>query len=92
MDLQRKNKRGGRLALRLVMRIVMPSLMVGFGVFTVANHGIEGLFALVPVLGAHVVGFVVVFPLWTRFQRRRQSRLAEQVGNDPAETVGPAID
>jgi hypothetical protein len=91
MDLLRKNKRGGRLALRLVMRIVMPSLMVGFGVFTVANHGVQGLLALLPILGAHVVGFVVVFPLWIRFQRRRQSRLVEQGGNDAVGTVGPPV-
>lgn len=60
-----------RIALRLVMRIVMPLLMLGLGVYTVANFGLQGLVSLLPILAAHVVGFLVIFPLWMRYRQRR---------------------
>lgn len=62
---------GRKLVLRIVMRVVMPLLMIGFATYTVANGGVQGLIALLPILGAHVVGFLVIFPLWVRFRRRR---------------------
>lgn len=61
----------GRTALRLVMRVVMPLLMIGFGTYTVMNGGLQGLVALLPILGAHVIGFLIIFPLWVRYRRRR---------------------
>ncbi len=67
----------GRTVLRLVMRIVMPSLMIGFAVYTVANGGLQGLVALLPILAAHIVGFLIIYPLWIRYRRRRAASLAE---------------
>ncbi len=67
----------GRTVLRLVMRILMPSLMVGFAMYTVANGGLQGLVALLPILAAHIVGFLVIYPLWVRYQRRRVATTAE---------------
>ena len=72
-----RSPRAGRTVLRLVMRVVMPSLMVGFAVYTVANGGLQGLVPLLPILAAHVVGFLVIFPLWVRFRRRRVTTAAE---------------
>lgn len=79
--------RGRKLVLRLVMRIVMPLAMLSFGAYTVANNGYEGLVALLPVLGAHVAGFAVVYPLWVRYRRGRAQRLtapAANIDNGPA--------
>ncbi len=67
----------GRTVLRLVMRIVMPSLMVAFAAYTVANGGLQGLVALLPILAAHVVGFLVIYPLWLRYRRRRVATTAD---------------
>ncbi len=72
-----QRKSAGRTVLRLVMRIVMPALMVGFAVYTVANGGLQGLVALLPILAAHVVGFLVIYPLWLRYQRRRAATTAD---------------
>ncbi len=72
-----QRKGAGRIVLRLVMRIVMPLLMLGFGTYTVANGGLHGLVALLPILAAHVVGFLVIFPLWVRYRRRRVATAAE---------------
>lgn len=72
-----QRKSAGRIVLRLVMRIVMPSLMLGFAAFTVANSGLQGLAALLPILAAHVVGFLVIYPLWTRYRQRRLAATAE---------------
>lgn len=71
-----QRKSAGRTVLRLVMRIVMPALMVGFGAYTVANGGLQGLVALLPILAAHVVGFLVIYPLWLRYRRRRVATTA----------------
>jgi len=60
-----------RFILRMFMRFVMPLVMLGFGVYTVAHGGLQGLIALLPILGAHVVGFLVIFPLWVRFRKGR---------------------
>jgi hypothetical protein len=49
----------------------MPLLMLGLGVYTVANFGLQGLVSLLPILAAHVVGFLVIFPLWMRYRQRR---------------------
>ncbi|HEY5639640.1 MAG TPA: hypothetical protein VIW01_06275 [Dehalococcoidia bacterium] len=49
----------------------MPLLMLGFGTYTVMNGGWQGLVALLPILAAHVVGFLVIFPLWVRYRRTR---------------------
>lgn len=57
----------------------MPLLMLGFGVYTVANFGLQGLVALLPILAAHVVGFLVILPLWIRY---RQGRAAAQASKD----------
>ncbi len=70
-DEEVKRRSAGRIVLRIVMRVVMPSLMLGFAAYTVANGGLQGLVALLPILAAHVVGFLVIFPLWVRFRRRR---------------------
>ncbi len=67
----------GRTVLRLVMRFVMPSLMVGFAAYTVANGGLQGLVALLPILAAHIVGFLVIYPLWLRYRRRRTAAAAD---------------
>ncbi len=72
-----QRKSAGRTVLRLVMRIVMPSLMVGFATYTVANGGLQGLVALLPILAAHVVGFLVIYPLWLRYRRRRATTSVE---------------
>ncbi len=72
-----QRKSAGRTVLRLVMRIVMPSLMVGFGAYTVANGGLQGLVALLPILAAHIVGFLVIYPLWLRYRRRRATMTAD---------------
>jgi hypothetical protein len=71
-------KSRGRIAFRLLMRVVMPTLMIGFAIFTIANEGARGLLALLPILAAHVVGFAVVFPLWVRYRRRREAVQARQ--------------
>lgn len=65
--------RGRRLVLRIVMRVVMPSLMIGFGAYIVASRGVEGLVALLPILAAHVVGFLVIYPIYLRFRRGRNT-------------------
>ncbi len=72
-----QRKSAGRIVLRLVMRIVMPSLMVGFAAYTVANGGLQGLAALLPILAAHVVGFLVIYPLWIRYRQRRVATTVE---------------
>ncbi len=74
-EVQRKS--AGRIVLRLVMRVVMPSLMVGFAAYTVANGGLQGLVALLPILAAHVVGFLVIYPLWIRYRQRRAATTAD---------------
>jgi uncharacterized membrane protein len=61
----------GKRVLRLVMRVVMPTLMLGFGTYTVVSGGLQGLLALLPILAAHVVGFLVIYPLWIRYRKRR---------------------
>ncbi len=73
-ETQRKSV--GKIVPRLVMRIVMPSLMLGFAVYTVANGGLQGLVALLPILAAHVVGLLVIYPLWIRYRRRRVATTA----------------
>ncbi len=70
-DRSMQSPRGGKTLVRFVMRVVMPSLMVGFAAYTVANGGLQGLVALLPILAAHVVGFLVIYPLWLRYRRRR---------------------
>jgi membrane protein YdbS with pleckstrin-like domain len=65
--------RGRKLILRIVMRVVMPSLMIGFGAYIVASRGVEGLVALLPILAAHVVGFLVIYPAYLRFRRRQET-------------------
>ncbi|MEE8386290.1 MAG: hypothetical protein V3S01_10260 [Dehalococcoidia bacterium] len=72
-----QRKGAGRTVLRLVMRIVMPLLMVSFAVYTVTNGGLQGLVALLPILAAHIVGFLVLYPLWIRYRRRRATTTAE---------------
>ncbi len=72
-----QRRSAGKLVLRLVMRVVMPSLMVGFAVYTVANGGLQGLLALLPILAAHIVGFLVIYPLWIRYRQRRANVTAE---------------
>ena len=74
---QTQSKSAGRIVLNLVMRIVMPSLMVAFAAYTVANGGLQGLVALLPILVAHVVGFLVIYPLWIRYRRRRVATTAD---------------
>ncbi len=49
----------------------MPMLMLGFGTYTVVNGGLEGSVTLLPILVAHVVGFLVIYPLWIRYRRKR---------------------
>jgi uncharacterized membrane protein len=53
------------------MRFVMLPLMLGFGTYTVVTGGLEGLVALLPILVAHVVGFIVIYPAWVLYRRRR---------------------
>lgn len=72
-----RRKGAGKIVLRLVMRIVMPSLMLGFAAFTVANGGLQGLLSLLPILAAHVVGFLAIYPLWIRYRQRRANMTAE---------------
>jgi hypothetical protein len=67
----------GKIVLRVVMRIVMPLLMLGFGAYTVVNGGLQGLTALLPILAAHVVGLLVIFPLWIRYRRRHVTMTAD---------------
>jgi len=69
--LPRQNAPRGRVVLRFVMRFVMVPLMLGFGAYIVVTGGVQGLVALLPILGAHVLGFLVIFPLWVRYRRRR---------------------
>jgi hypothetical protein len=59
------------------MRIVMPLLMLGFGAYTVAIGGLQGLTALLPILAAHVVGFLIIYPLWIRYRRRHFTMTAD---------------
>ncbi len=73
-----QRKSAGRIALRLVMRIVMPLSMLGFGAYTVANGGLQGLMALLPILAAHVVGFLVIYPLWIRYRQRPAAAQASE--------------
>ena len=61
-------------AVRFVMRVVMPLIMLGFGTYTVATGGLQGLVLLLPILAAHIVGFIVIYPLWVLYRRRRASR------------------
>lgn len=67
-------RRGGRSALRIVMRFVMPMLMLGFAAYTVVTGGLHGLVVLLPILVAHIVGFLVIYPLWILYRRRRRAR------------------
>lgn len=63
--------RGGKRVVRLVMRFVLLPLMLGFGTYTFVNGGLQGLVALFAILVAQVVAFLVIYPLWTRYRRRR---------------------
>ena len=66
-----RRSRSGKLAVRFVMMVVMPVLMLGFGTYTVVNGGLQGLVVLLPILVAHVVGFLIIYPLWIRYRRKR---------------------
>jgi hypothetical protein len=61
----------GKRAVRFVMRFIMVPLMLAFGTYTVVTGGLDGLVSLLPILVAHVVGFMVIYPLWVLYRRRR---------------------
>ncbi|MEE8347228.1 MAG: hypothetical protein V3S20_07775 [Dehalococcoidia bacterium] len=69
-----------RIPIRLVLRIAIPVIMVGFGVFTVTVGGWKAVIALTPILAVHVAIALVAYPLWVRYRRRR--RLAKGDGED----------
>lgn len=52
----------------------MPLVMIGLATYIVATDGMQGLVALLPILAAHVAGFLVIFPLWVRYRRRQAER------------------
>jgi hypothetical protein len=61
----------GKRAVCFVMRFIMVPLMLAFGTYTVVTGGLDGLVSLLPILVAHVVGFMVIYPLWVLYRRRR---------------------
>ncbi len=65
--------RSGKRVVRFVMRFVIVPLMLGFGTYTVGTDGLQGLVALLPILVVHAVGFLVIYPLWTLYRRRRDA-------------------
>ncbi len=69
-----------RIPIRRVLRIAIPLVMVGFGVFTVTVGGWKAVIALAPILAVHVAVALVAYPLWVRYRRRR--RLAGGIGED----------
>ncbi len=73
-------KQRRRIPIRLILRIVVPVVMVGFGVFSVTVGGWKAVIALVPILAVHVAVALVAYPLWVRYRRRR--RLAGGNGED----------
>ena len=54
----------------MVLRVAVP-VMLGLAAYVVASEGLQGLLALLPILGAHVLALVVIYPLWLRYRRRR---------------------
>ena len=58
---------------RMVLRVAVP-VMLGLAAYVVASEGLQGLLALLPILGAHVLVLLVVYPLWLRYRRRRRDR------------------
>ena len=69
-----RSPRSRKRAVRFVMRFVMPLVMLGFGTYTVVNGGLQGLVVLLPILAAHLVGFMVIYPVWVLYRRRRRAR------------------
>ena len=55
---------------RMVLRVAVP-VMLGLAAYVVASEGLHGLLALLPILAAHVLVLVVIYPLWMRYRRRR---------------------
>ena len=55
---------------RMVLRVAVP-VMLGLAAYVVASEGPQGLLALLPILGAHVLVLLVLYPLWLRYRRRR---------------------
>jgi Na+/H+-dicarboxylate symporter len=58
---------------RLVLRLAVL-VMVGLAAYVVASEGLQGLRALLPILGAHVLVLLVLYPLWLRYRRKRRDR------------------
>jgi len=46
--------------------------MLGLAAYVVASEGLRGLLALLPIMGAHVLVLLVLYPLWLRYRRRRR--------------------
>jgi hypothetical protein len=55
---------------RVVLRVAVP-VMLGLAAYVIASEGLRGLLALLPILGAHVLVLLVLYPLWLRYRRRR---------------------
>ena len=55
---------------RMVLRVAVP-VMLGLAAYVVVSEGLQGLLALLPILAAHVLALVVIYPLWLRYRRRR---------------------
>ena len=55
---------------RMVLRVAVP-VMLGLAAYVVVSEGQQGLLALLPILAAHVLAVVVIYPLWMRYRRRR---------------------
>ena len=65
---------------RLVLRLGVL-VMLGLAAYVVASEGLRGLLALLPILGAHVLVLLVVYPLWLRYRRRRRATAGNAEGS-----------
>jgi len=54
----------------MVLRVAVP-VMLGLAAYVVVSEGPQGLLALLPILAAHVLVLLVLYPLWLRYRRRR---------------------
>ncbi len=65
---------------RMILRVAVP-VMLGLAAYIVASDGLRGLLALLPILGAHVLVLLVLYPLWLRYRRRRRATAGNAEGS-----------
>lgn len=62
--------------LRMFLRVAVP-VMLAAAAFIVASEGLKGLVAILPILAAHVLVLMVLYPLWRLYWRRRRAAALE---------------